>query len=114
MAVLAVRDPHQPFSYGFCPFLGVTGLYCPGCGGLRAINDLAHLRVVDALGSNAFAVALVVLFGIGWLGWLAAAAGRPLGLTRHITPAVVWGFVAVVMIFSVFRNTPWGAFLAPV
>ncbi|MPZ97381.1 MAG: DUF2752 domain-containing protein, partial [Propionibacteriales bacterium] len=37
VAVLHVRDPHASGSYGFCPWLALTGTYCPACGGLRAV-----------------------------------------------------------------------------
>ncbi|MFI2707066.1 DUF2752 domain-containing protein, partial [Nocardioides sp. CER28] len=38
---LYLRDPHQRGSWGVCP-LSLAGIYCPGCGGLRAVNDLTH------------------------------------------------------------------------
>ena len=40
--LLHLRDPHRSGSWGYCPWLMLTGTYCPGCGGLRAVNDLAH------------------------------------------------------------------------
>lgn len=114
-AAIALRDPHVPGSWGFCPFLRVTGLYCPGCGGLRAMNDLVHLRVLDALHSNAIGVLLVSLVGLGWLIWLTARIrGRPARLDRFVTSAVGWAAVVVIVGFAVLRNTPWGAWLAPV
>src|SRR5687768_7002451 len=41
-AYVSVVDPHQPGHYPACPFLAVTGLFCPGCGGLRCAHALAH------------------------------------------------------------------------
>ncbi len=41
---LHLRDPHKSGSWGFCPWLVLTGTYCPGCGGLRAVNDLTPGR----------------------------------------------------------------------
>ena len=40
-------------------FHAMTGLWCPGCGGLRAVHDLTHGHLVTALHENA----LVVLLG---------------------------------------------------
>src|SRR5262249_549538 len=42
---LHVRDPHVHGSWGLCPLYATTGIYCPGCGALRGVNDLtdAHL-----------------------------------------------------------------------
>ena len=44
--LLHLRDPHEQGSYGFCPFLALTGHPCPGLRGLRAVNDLTHGDVV--------------------------------------------------------------------
>ena len=40
--LLSVRDPNVPGAWGFCLFRRLTGRPCPGCGGLRAVNGLAH------------------------------------------------------------------------
>ena len=37
---LHLRDPHVSHSWGVCPLYALTGIYCPGCGGLRGVNDL--------------------------------------------------------------------------
>lgn len=99
-------------SWGSCPWLALTGTYCPGCGGLRAVNDLVHLRLLDALSSNLFAVVFVVAGTIGWFAWTRASwRGQPLELSisRRLWVAlgVAW------LVFSVVRNLPFGAFLAP-
>ncbi|MGH3356890.1 MAG: DUF2752 domain-containing protein, partial [Nocardioidaceae bacterium] len=72
VALLHVRDPHQSGSYAFCPWLALTGTYCPGCGGLRAVNDLTHTDVADALSSNLLVVALVPVAALLWVGWARA------------------------------------------
>jgi hypothetical protein len=113
LAVLHVRDPHESGSYGFCPFLTLTGYPCPGCGGLRAMNNLTHGDVVGAISSNAMAVALLGLLGIAWLVWVVRRWQRrdvPLpGINATAVVVVAVGF----LIFGVIRNTPWGAWLAP-
>ncbi len=44
----------------------MLGISCPGCGGLRAVNDLTNLQLVDAASSNLlFVLALpVILFAL--------------------------------------------------
>ena len=49
---LHFRDPHAAGSWGFCPWLRADRLYCPGCGGLRAVNDLTNGDVLGAASSN--------------------------------------------------------------
>lgn len=112
-AVLYLRDPHLPGAYGFCPFHAVTGWWCTGCGGLRAVHDLTHGDVPAALSSNAFAVVMVVAAVAGWVGW-ARRRWRGAGVRPPMwwRPAAIAVLVALA-VFTVLRNTEWGAVLAP-
>jgi hypothetical protein len=111
---LFVRDPHQHGSWGFCPMYAATGIYCPGCGGLRAVNDLTHGQVGAAFSSNILVTALipvaVVLLGL----W---AVDRWRGRYRRIPwqrlRPVIYGLLVVMALFTVARNTGPGAWLAP-
>ena len=38
---LHLRDPHSSGTWGYCPS-ALLGFSCPGCGGLRAVNDLTR------------------------------------------------------------------------
>ena len=71
--LLSVRDPHVPGAWGFCLFRRLTGLPCPGCGGLRAVNDLAQGDLAAALASNAW----VVLSLAGLVALVAGLGGQP-------------------------------------
>lgn len=114
VVAVAVRDPHVPGSWGSCPLLTYTGLYCPGCGGLRAVHDLVHGHPLAAVQSNALGLALCAFLAVVWLGWfISRVRGRPVTWDRWFTPAAAWSLVAVMVAFSVFRNTPWGSWLAP-
>jgi hypothetical protein len=104
VVVLHLRDPHQSGSYGFCPLLLLTGAYCPGCGGLRAVHDLSNGDVVAAASSNLLLVALVPVAALLWGRWARARwSGSPvvsLLLTRH----ALWSLAVVVVAFTVLRN----------
>ncbi|KXP03081.1 DUF2752 domain-containing protein [Tsukamurella pseudospumae] len=108
---LHLRDPHQQGSWGVCPLYAVTGLYCPGCGGLRAINDITNGSFGAALGSNALvypAAAIVVWLWIGWLG-------RKVGFRVPSLPTNTYLWVTVgvlIAVWTVARNLP-GSPLAP-
>ena len=52
-------------SWGYCPWLALTGQYCPGCGSLRAVNDLDHGDLLGAASSNLVFVAMVPLLVLG-------------------------------------------------
>jgi hypothetical protein len=111
--VVGVIDPNQPGHYPTCPFLWITGLYCPGCGTLRTVHALAHLDPVAALGLNPLAVVMIPFLLFWWGRWVVRAwQGRP-QRTTLAHPAWLWAFIAVVMVYWVVRNLPFGAFLAP-
>lgn len=112
-AALLLRDPHRHASWGFCPFLALTGLPCPACGGLRAGNDLLHGRVGAALSSNAYAVLTACVVALGWLWWtLAKARGTAPAWTRQTSRAgAVW--FGGLLVFGALRLLPPFAWLQP-
>lgn len=111
--LLHLRDPHDAGSYGFCPFLVLTGQPCPGCGGLRAMNLLTNGEVVAAVSSNLFAVVLVPTLVVAWMVWFARRA-RGVDAPFLTLPSTVWIVASMlVLVFWVARMTPWGAWLAP-
>jgi hypothetical protein len=109
---LHLRDPHESGSWGYCPSAAM-GVYCPGCGGLRAVNDLTNGDLAAAVSSNLLFVVLlpVLLVGLGvWFvdRWRGTTRTLPRGLGR---PLLVAGAVVLVT-FTVLRNLP-GSWLAP-
>jgi hypothetical protein len=111
---LHVRDPHQSGSWGYCPWFVLTGTACPGCGGLRAVNDLTRGDVAAALSSNAlFVVSLPFLAAL----WTRSVAHRWRGGPRPLPPGVVgWAggvALALVLLFWLVRNLPFAGYLAP-
>ncbi|MFI8852460.1 DUF2752 domain-containing protein [Streptomyces sp. NPDC053499] len=113
-AYVAAVDPNQPGHYPACPFLTVTGLYCPGCGGLRSAHALAHGDPVAALGANLFAVLLVTGFALGWLHWVTRLArGRAYSSPVRLRAWHWWAAGVLLVVFTVVRNTPIGTGLAP-
>ncbi|MEU4510331.1 DUF2752 domain-containing protein [Nonomuraea wenchangensis] len=112
-ALVGAVDPNEPGHYPTCPFLALTGLYCPGCGTLRSIHALAHLDPVAALGLNPLMVAMIPFLLFWWGRWVVRALqGRP-RRTTLAHPAWLWAFLAIVVVYWIVRNLPFGAFLAP-
>jgi Protein of unknown function (DUF2752) len=111
-ALLFFVDPRAHQVFLPCPFHLATGLYCPFCGGLRMVHDLAHGQVVHAFHDNALALPLVLLAAVAWLNATAGRwRGRPLAEVRK--PAWLWPAVAVMLVgWTVVRNLPFGPFTA--
>lgn len=112
---LHLRDPHQDGSWGQCPLKFVTGLECPGCGGLRAVNDLTNLDLLGAVSSNLLVVLAIPVAVFFWLRWVRAAwTGAPSEVRLDVLPtAAVVGILVVMAVFVVLRNIPAGSWLAP-
>ncbi|WP_241153919.1 DUF2752 domain-containing protein [Nocardioides pantholopis] len=111
---LHVRDPHVGGSWGVCP-TALMGFACPGCGGLRAVNDLTHLDLAAAASSNlAFVVAAPFLV-VGLALWaLGRWRGRPLlRVPAAAVQPVAFTALVLLLVFSVLRNLPAGSWLAP-
>ncbi len=112
--VLHLRDPHQSGSYLFCPWLVLTGTYCPGCGGLRAVNDLSRGDLVAAASSNLLFVGSVPLLLVLWARWF---GDRWRGVRRVVDHrrGVLWAsaFGVVALVFWVVRNLPGLEWLTP-
>lgn len=111
--LLHLHDPHQSGSYGYCPFLQLTGKPCPGCGGLRAVNDLTRGDVVGAASSNVLAVALVAYLATAWVLWVARRLRGRVDPMITLNLSAGMAVLVVIFAFGILRNTPWGSWLAP-
>lgn len=112
-AMLATVDPHEPGHYPTCPFLAVTGYYCPGCGSLRAANSLLHGHLLGALDRNPFAVLVLPLVLATWLMWGLRLIGRTSWSPTLIPVRWIWVLFSVIVAFWVLRNVPGWNFLSP-
>src|SRR5207302_5482362 len=54
--ILYVFDPVRFGFYPACTLYRTTGLFCPGCGSLRAMHQLLHGHLIEALRFNALCV----------------------------------------------------------
>ena len=108
-------DPHEPGHYPVCPLFRLTGLYCPGCGGLRGAHALAHGGLSRALGDNALVVVCAAVFCVGWVVWCARALGWRLPARRGTGWRAwhAWAIGGAVLAFTLVRNLPFGGLLAP-
>lgn len=111
---VALRNPHDAGSWGYCPFRLLTGQPCPLCGGLRAVHDLASGQLWDALSQNAAVTAALPLLAAAWVVWLVR---RWRGTGNELPPlpapsAALW-VMAGLLVFGAVRLTGWGSWLAP-
>ncbi|QCB93470.1 DUF2752 domain-containing protein [Cellulomonas shaoxiangyii] len=103
-ALLAVRSPYEPLSYGICPSVLLLGVSCPGCGGLRATHDLLTGDLVGAWQANPLWVVVAPLLLVAWAAW---TRRRWRGAPPAAPPAqLAWVLLVAVVLFGVLRNVP--------
>lgn len=107
---------YRAFGFGIpCVFRLFTGLYCPGCGTMRAAVALLGGNFALAARYNplllVFApVLLALVCGEVW-GYL-SGHGTPRVLKKIELPLCA-ALVALAVVFTVLRNLPFFPFLAP-
>ncbi|MEU9252405.1 DUF2752 domain-containing protein [Streptomyces sp. NPDC048270] len=112
-AYVGTVNPNEPGHYPVCPLLRLTGILCPGCGGLRSAHAFAHGDLITAFGANALAVTGYFVFAGFMLLWLIRAVrGGPVPRLA-LRPLYWWGIGGAALVFAVVRNLSFGSALAP-
>jgi uncharacterized protein DUF2752 len=107
----------DPATSGFfppCPFLFLTGYYCPGCGTLRALHQLLEGNLVRAFAMNPLAfVCLPFLLYPGVSALMQFGTGQR--FTTMLPAVYIRGLAIAILLFGVLRNLPMYPFyvLAP-
>jgi hypothetical protein len=108
---LFLFDPSRFPVYPVCLFHRLTGLDCPGCGGLRAIHHLLHGNLAAAFHFNAFFVLSLPLFAcVAILAAWRRMNNKPAAVV--IRPVWLWLYLAAFVAFGVLRNLPFPFFAA--
>jgi hypothetical protein len=100
-------DPNAPGHYPLCPTKYLTGLDCPGCGGLRAVHSLMRGDLAGALDHNAMVVLLIPVVVVLWVRSLVRAwrgSPPPERDPWWTRAAVLWALLAALAVFTVVRN----------
>lgn len=100
-------NPSTSIFFPKCPFYIMTGLFCPGCGSQRAIHDMMHLNIFEAINHNAL-MFFTFTFGIGLYLY---SKKKFSDLIYHPkSPLIIFG---IIFLFGVLRNLDKFHFLAP-
>jgi len=111
-AYVGTVDPNEPGHYPACPLFQYAGVYCPGCGGLRSAYAVVHGDLGTALGANAVAVLGYLVLAVVWTVWVVRSIrGRPMRIDPR--PSLMWTLGALLLVFTVVRNLPFGGWLRP-
>ncbi len=80
-----------------CLLYTVTGLKCPMCGGQRAIYQLIHGNLLEALKFNSL---LILSIFAGFLIILRMLYTR----SFHIKPIWIYIYIVLISVFTIIRN----------
>jgi Protein of unknown function (DUF2752) len=111
---LFLFNPASPANQFFpkCPFHTLTGLQCPGCGSTRALYQILHLHPGAAFKLNPLTVLMLPFIAYSFLGYTKSViTGQP-QRRIFIPPLYMWLFLALLIFFWIFRNTPWYPFVS--
>jgi len=115
LSVVFWFPPAEHSFYPKCVLFQCTGLYCPGCGGLRATHHLVHGRFLDACRMNVLCTLFLpgLFLVLAWQKWV-IDPNKP-WLQLIAKPFICWMIAFAVIGFAVARNIPIEPFswLAP-
>jgi hypothetical protein len=106
LSVIYLLAPETSDLYPPCPFLALTGFYCPGCGTLRALHQLTRGHPLAALDLNPLMM-LLLPFIMYFLAShvMLALTGWPLR-KFFVRPALIWALLGGVLVYWLLRNIP--------
>lgn len=87
-----------------CLFRLVTGLYCPGCGGTRALKAFLRGDLILSFLYHPLIVYAAAAAGAEILSWLLSRAAKNPRLYLGHVMGVVYGGVALILINWVVKN----------
>jgi hypothetical protein len=102
--ILYTFNPAESAFYPPCPFHALTGLYCPGCGSLRALHHLLHGHLTVAFGLNPLAIVSLPFLGYSFLSYAMAGICRKSHPTLFMPAFFIWMYLGAVLLFWVIRN----------
>jgi hypothetical protein len=113
IAYVGAVDPGEAGHSPTCPFLAITGYYCPGCGSLRMVHAITHGHLAEGFGRNPLAFVTLPFLAYLWVRWTeATATGRPVQ-AKILNPVVIIAFAVVSLAYWVLRNLAFARALAP-
>lgn len=104
-------DPAGGGLFWRCPFNWMTGWYCPGCGGQRALHSLLHGNIRAALRANGLAVLIFApAVFYAYLRLMLRAFGGTVLPVPRTTAWRIGLFLALIIGYGILRNLPWEHF----
>ena len=108
-------NPSEHSFFPKCALYMATGFSCPGCGSTRALYQLTHGDVLEAMRLNPGLMALITLGITDYVRFVVSVIrGNPFQ-TLFGRLKLLGALMGVMLVYGVIRNLPWPLFesLAP-
>ena len=108
-------DPSKHIFFPKCAFNMATGYFCPGCGSSRALYQLTHGNVLEALRLNPGVIFLLVMGVIDFGRYIRSVKISEPFFTLFANLWLAISLIVGMLLYAVARNLPWTPFtgLAP-
>ena len=100
----------NPSDYSFfpkCTFHNATGYSCPGCGSTRALFNLTHGNILEALRLNPGLIALLILSFTDYMRYLMAIKKSKVFNSLFGNMKLVFAIIGLMIVYGILRNLPW-------
>ena len=87
-----------------CLFRTLTGYYCPGCGGTRAVQALVHVELLRSLRCHPAVLPGVVMSIVFWIGMTCEKIVRPNIKRFKLRRIYFYVVLGIVMIQWIVKN----------
>ncbi|MFG0315172.1 MAG: DUF2752 domain-containing protein [Phycisphaerales bacterium] len=104
---IALATAHPSGWVPECPTHRFLGVYCPGCGSMRASHLLLQGQLADAFAHNPMLIVLGVPLAVLFWGEqiMIALAGRRIAFIPR-SAWMAWAALFVLLLFALLRNLP--------
>ncbi|MBB76221.1 MAG: hypothetical protein CMJ75_17065 [Planctomycetaceae bacterium] len=103
-AALFVWPPAEVSCFPKCLFFTATNLYCPGCGGQRAVHALLHMHLRYALRCNLLTMSALPFLAVAYDRWTTRVWYSATPAPRRPDPKAIWSLLGFIILFWVLRN----------
>ena len=110
-------DPNGSGGYPPCPLKAMTGLDCPGCGGLRCVHALTQGDIATAADQNLLAL-IILPIAAAWMIMTIVSRVRGntepvsfIGSNPRLTNIFWFSMIGVMLVYTIIRNLPFGWYL---
>ncbi|MDO5417521.1 MAG: DUF2752 domain-containing protein [Lachnospiraceae bacterium] len=95
-------DLHEAFP--LCFFYRMTGYYCPGCGGTRAMVALLHLHILQSFRCHPIVVYTAAVLGCFWICKTAELLSGRRFRGMRLKPVYLYIALGLVMLQWIVKN----------